>query len=272
MHRLISILAASLLALALGAPENPTDLLRKASAAYSQGDFVSAIELLENAGDRIQDPGMVAFNKAAALYRMGEFRSAELHYRECLEDAEDSRLACTLYNLANCLVRENGAQDPTGLTQAIDLYVRCLEQPSTTAMLASDARYNLELAKLLLKNAKTDSSQRLNAHPPVQDDRAAGTNSDEALRGTDDRGRQGLSDNGQPKSGSDRLQGERVSDRRPRAGKGNVPPIPDRPDQPPLSVDEARKRLKEAAERIAGEAREHRLRSVRQMPPHVKNW
>lgn len=67
--------------------------MRLGNAAFGQKDYDAAVNFFEAAEARTADPGLVAFNKAAALYRLGRYAEAERHYRMCLEDAEGPRKA-----------------------------------------------------------------------------------------------------------------------------------------------------------------------------------
>ena len=70
---------------------NPDDLVRLGNAAFERGDYGSAVGCYEKAEALITDPGLVAFNKGASLYRLDRYREAELHYRRCLSDATGPR-------------------------------------------------------------------------------------------------------------------------------------------------------------------------------------
>src|SRR6202011_3040441 len=100
--------------------------------------------------------GLVAFNKAAALYRLGRYGEAESYYARCLEDAGEDRLPQALYNLANCLVQQARDTDTGMLERAVANYERCLRQEPKDSGLAEDARANLELTKALLARAKAN--------------------------------------------------------------------------------------------------------------------
>ena len=110
------------------------------------------------------DPGLVAFNKAAALYRLGRFREAELHYRRCREDAVGARRAKLLYDLANCLVQRAGEHDAEALAEAIHLYDECRLDPNASrcfrTSLASSENPSRATSQIL-NRSNPDSRARL---------------------------------------------------------------------------------------------------------------
>jgi len=134
----------------------PDELLRRGNAAFRQDEHEAAVELYTRAEEWVTDPGLVAFNKAAALYRLGRFREAELHYRRCREDAAGARRAKLHYDLANCLVQRAGEHDAEALAEAIHLYDECRRDPNADASLTDDAQHNIEIAKLLRLRALTN--------------------------------------------------------------------------------------------------------------------
>src|SRR5947199_517822 len=101
MMRRLGLLVAAMLGLVLlgAAPDaNVERLLRDGNAAFDRGDYEQAVEFYSQAEDRATDPGQVAYNKATALYRLGQdekeegigdpasrFRKAEDHYRRSAE-------------------------------------------------------------------------------------------------------------------------------------------------------------------------------------------
>src|SRR6516164_1882882 len=98
------------LALVSAAPPEEADrLVRLGNEAFDREDYAAAMVYYTQAEDHITDPGLVAFNKGAALYRLGRFREAELHYLRCREDAAGERRARLLYDLANAILQQ--AQD-----------------------------------------------------------------------------------------------------------------------------------------------------------------
>jgi hypothetical protein len=207
---------------------------------------------------------------------MGQDRQAELHYRRCLEDAQGIRLARTYYNLGNCLVRQSRADNRKLLLEAIACYERCLDQAEPEAPLASDARHNLELAKLLLQSAKagrpqddsksaTDASDGRFPNPNEQ-------NAMEAMDGGDraemDRGEKAGRDSPLFGGAEDRRRSRRLT----QPGRGNLPPIPDEPVGSTLSPEDARDHLQKAADRIVGERRRLRAHGTQPMPANVRDW
>src|SRR5262249_30095499 len=83
-----------------------SNLLHQGIGAYDAENFKDAVTIFESAETETLDPGLIAFNKAAALYRLTEYADAARHYRRCLEDATGPRRARALYNLGNCLVQQ----------------------------------------------------------------------------------------------------------------------------------------------------------------------
>src|SRR5262249_49740921 len=146
--------AAPLLLLAGGSPPNPELQIRRGNEAFAAGDFQSSLDSYTAAEEQATDPGLVAFNKAAALYEQGRYREAELHYRRCAEDANGQRRQRMLYGLANCLCLEARSRDVARLHEAVRRYEECLEGSSLPDDLKDDANHNLELARILLAKAK----------------------------------------------------------------------------------------------------------------------
>jgi tetratricopeptide (TPR) repeat protein len=272
--RLVWIIPFGLWAAVFGLRRDPDDFLRRAHAAYISGDLEAAVQWCEQAEDRTHDPGLVAFNKAAALYHIGEYHQAELHYRRCLEDAQGSRLTGALYNLGNCLAKESDGTNRRLLLEAIRFYGLCLEAKDIEAGMVADARYNLELAKLLLESAKKSGAREEtdSTSPPDETHPPRGRNGNDSRLTEDDR-RRGTNPRGPADSARPNQTQEIPSSREMlQPGKGNLPPIPDDSKPVGLSAEEAREYLQKAADRIRAEHREHRRRSRAAMPANAKDW
>src|SRR3954471_8216204 len=149
----IGIAAALALVSASPAP-TPDDFIRDGNTAAEQGRWENALAFYDRAEERGTDPGMIAFNKATAYYRLNDYRRAESHFRMALDDAAipAERRAKALYNLGDCLVKQAGEKDLRLLRDAIRCYELCLDAAADEG-LRRDAEYNLELAKLLWNKA-----------------------------------------------------------------------------------------------------------------------
>ena len=133
-------------------------LLRQGDAAYARGDYAAAATLYDQAGDRTTDPGLVAFDLAAAQYRLALAsdadraplaREAEQSYRCCIAPG-DTRRAQALYGLGNALLLRADGHDADALRAAVEAYQQCLTVSNIDNDLADNARHNLERARLLL--------------------------------------------------------------------------------------------------------------------------
>jgi tetratricopeptide (TPR) repeat protein len=263
------LLAITAAALNAAPAADPDDLLRRATSAYDRGDFAAALDLCTRAEERSHDPGLVAYDKAAALYRLGHYRDAELHFRRCLDDAAGARRAGACYNLGNCLVQLAQGRDTKALTEAVRWYEQCLQRPDVDADLRASAEYNLEVAKLFLIEAQKKKEGR---------DSDAGENGNDpgAMKpGPTQPGADDLNTKPQPGTmGSDEQPGQQPlpTDQPPPPGVGNLPPIPDRDETVALSPEDALRYLQQAADRIQQERRAHERQTIKGPARGVKDW
>jgi tetratricopeptide (TPR) repeat protein len=280
------LLAAPLLlaALAPAPARDPEVLLREGSAAYERGDFAAAVALFEKAQVRATDPPLVAFNLACARYQLAiaedgstaQFHVAAQLFRCCLAP-DDPRRARALYGLGNCLLLASsgeGAPDPDGLRAAVESYELCLRD-AQDQRLRTDARYNLQRARLLL-------AQALAAAPETPEDSGGGEDSEPDPP-----------DNpaAQPQPGSEPAPGSKPDERSgatpieprpgdeltrtdapPAPGKGTLPPVPDKAEPAPLSPAQAAEHLRRAARRIRDERQAFRKGRARPAPAGVPDW
>src|SRR5262249_36018685 len=159
-----------LVLLAAAPPPDPEELVRQGNAAFAREDYAAAVDYYSRAEDGTLDPGLVAYNKAAALYRLAGqpdnaarrgslYREAELQYRCTLEGAAGARRAGALYGLGNSLLQQGLRRGPAVLQDAVRCYEECLREPELAPELADDARHNLELARLLWLQARENPSK-----------------------------------------------------------------------------------------------------------------
>jgi tetratricopeptide (TPR) repeat protein len=251
--------------------------LREGNSAFERGDYATAIEWYSLAEEPSADPGLVAFNKGAALYRLGRFREAELHYLRCREDATGERLARLFYDLANAVTQQASDHDAKRLQEAIGYYEECLHQDAASAELKEDARFNLELAKALLVRAKTSRDQ------PSSEDNDGGEGNPNLKDQAKERNRgRGNVQRGTPDPRSD-VRGARDRSNRgaenhqttsepPLPGVGNLPVLPDQDELAPLTPEDRSAYLEEVAAKILRERREHKQRSTGSASRALMDW
>ncbi len=254
------------------------ELIRRRNAA--------AVALYKEAETRATDPGLIAFNKACALYQLAlvsqspderrdYFRQAAQHYRCATEDAADRRRLRARFGLANSLVQ--GRPDEAGaLKDAIASYRDCLHNPALDEGTGIDVRHNLEVARLLLLRAQTksaDSEELKNIESGEKPKKPESKESDPKPPMTGDDGMKGDTTpkpTDQPADVKDGGKPQQTDKTTP--GLGKEPVLFDNSSAPSLSAAEADVQLKQAFARIQKEQRERRLRSARTPAGTVKDW
>jgi Ca-activated chloride channel family protein len=264
----LAALAAVCLVSAAPLPEVEA-LVRAGNAAFDRQEFDAALEHYKRAEALSPDPGLVAFNKAAAYYRLEQYREAELHYRRALEDdaAPDPRRARAHYDLGNALARQAGEQDAALLGEAVAAYRAALAEPGADVDLQKDVRHNLETAQLLWLKAKArqpesppdtpDGSEKPRPKPKAggpDETKQAGDGSDTDPDGTEQEGPEGPA-------------GKRPSK---HARAGPLRHLPNDERVVPLTAEEVRAHLERNAERIARERRDYYQQ--RPAPGAGKDW
>jgi tetratricopeptide (TPR) repeat protein len=284
-HRALGLAALALLLVGAAPDEDPEELVRKGNAAYVRGErasnakaaqkeFETALQFYTQAEQRTADPGLVAFNKAATLYRLGKFSDAEKCYRCCLEDgaAPTPRRLRALYDLGTSLLQGETNKDASSLRLAINCLRRCHKQ-TTDADLRERAGHNLELARLLLVKAASDPSNP-GPKPKPDDEEPQAKKSEEPPGPENDlQPQQGKGEGkGQPLP-HDPSKGEQkaVETREPSPGKGNLGTLPDTDELKTLDPRDTAAHLERAAQRIRANQREQRHSGARILP-NVKDW
>ena len=272
-----------LLGLPFGQEKSPERLLQEGHAAFARGDYVGAAQLYEQAEMHSTDPAEVAFYLAGAKYHLAvkmegpsaELQEAEHLYRCCL-DPRDPRRPHALCGLGNCLLHKAGNRDAAGLRAALACYDQCLQSAGTNEALATAARYNREKARLLLLQWQPPANGSASDRPPNEDMNSRWPPPDmprpQPLTanepGSEDRGDPRSANSGNPEDGKSTAK----SDQPPQPGKGNLEPIPDQVDAPPLSPHDAAEHLTLAAKKVLHERQTHHRRSERPASTGVKDW
>ncbi len=259
------------LALVSAAPVSmPEALVRLGNAAFGQKDYDAAVNFFEAAEARTADPGLVAFNKAAALYRLGHYAEAERHYRMCLEDAEGPRKAQALYGRGNSLVRLSEGRDARTLQEAVACYNQCLKLKDTDESLTENARHNLKMAELLLEQARSargpDANQPDKGNGPEKPNEQPGANPTPGDPTRDKRQGNAQRVPYQPAPGQKPVEGGDEHD----PGKGSYAVISDKAELVHMSTEDAAAHLRQAAERILYEHGQQR--SAKAPVSGVRDW
>jgi Ca-activated chloride channel family protein len=249
------------------------DLLQRGNVAFGHGDYETALDYYRQSEGRLADPGLLAFNEAAALYKLGRYREAEIHYWLTRQDATGERLSRALYDLGNAVFQQASSKDTPLLQRAIGFYEECLSHTEADPELLLNAQFNLQLARERLKKAKAEKENpsgelkpgtksgddsRPETQPPAIRD-GAGLERD---AGTGQRAVEGSENETKTNSQNAKQQG----------GIGNLPPVPDTDQLTPLTSFDTSAYLKRAAERILSEQRAHYGKSAFRPSQNLKDW
>jgi len=265
----MAVLLASLPA--LGAADGPgNDWLRRGNAAFDREDYDEALRCYAEAEARTTDPGAVAFNEAAALYRSDRFGEAERYYRRCLENARGPRLAQTLFNLGTCLLKQADEKNLDAFAQAVKCYEECLDQPGLAVSLRGRAENNLELARLLWLKARAEDPAKQSGNK--QQNKEPKTNNGKKQDDGGEDPQKGPQDPQDGKGDASRKDGQKGSDNDKKgAGKADLSTLPDNEQLVPMTVQETRALLDELSEQLR---QQRRARQRTMAPPagRVKDW
>ncbi len=276
----IGIIPAIALIISAAPPASPEEFIVAGNAAMQREDYENALQLYQQAEERGTDPGLIAFNKATAFYRLRDFRQAENHYRMALGDAAipEQRRAKGFFNLGDCLVEQAGEKDAKLLREAIRCYEHCLDSGPDEG-LRNDAIHNLELAKLLWIKARAESPEKptpnsedppeqpeQNRKDPTKDDSGpadAGPDSQKSNDPTFDKDPNGKD------SGKD--QSKKI-DTAPKPGPSHVPVVPDTDELVQRSPEDTRAALEQAEKRLRKERERNRMDLATPEKSNGKDW
>jgi tetratricopeptide (TPR) repeat protein len=289
------LIPAALVLVSAAPDPGAEDLVRRGNAAFDRGEYSEAARLYRLAEEHSSEPGLVAFNKATALYGQKEYDQAESHYWLCLGDAGPAverwlqkhpdrdlppalrhaagpRLSRVLYNVGTCLLQRSDGKDADAVEQAVALYDHCLRLGDGGDTLRENARHNLELAKELLrlnprppKRDKSKNGQTEDDQPPKKKDQPGSESSQD---GNPNKTRHGSQPTDEHADGKDDALA--TDERRP--GKGNLGTLPDQDELTKMSAADAEQHLRDEVKRILGERRDYQQQPTRDASPHVKDW
>jgi tetratricopeptide (TPR) repeat protein len=275
----ISFAGLAVVFVSAGPAKAPDDLIRQGNEAIARGEIDAAEGLYQQAEERADDPGLVAFNKGIALYRHGDHRRAELSFRRTLGDASipADRRERALYNLGNCLVREAGEADVKLLQAAIDSFELVLRESSDEGLRA-DSGHNLEIAKLLW--AKARARRPANERDPNWDEPREPNRPPPDPSKKEDAGNDSTSEGSKAPEAGAKIDPGKGPDpglapkETPKAvpGQGSLPVLPDTGEVPSLSQEDARIELKRTADRLQRERQKLREEAASGERIRANDW
>lgn len=243
--------------------------VRQGNAAFARQQYEEALQSYGKAGALTRDPGLIAFNQGAALYRLGRFDEAAAHYQRCLDDQAIPRTRRTRasYDLGTALIQA-GSDDRGRLEQAIAALRRCLDSGPPTDLQA-DARYNLELAKWLWLRAKpAPTTEPPNSPEQTPDKPPLGDPGGDADAKKNAAAHAGIADVGPDKNG---LEQPGLNAQKKKLAHGPLQVLPDNDKLTPLSSDETDAHLEQFLERMRRERRSY-WQLLAPAPPDLKDW
>lgn len=247
------------------------DAVRSGYAAFQRQEYDAAIAWYEGALKSSADPGRLAAELGAVCAQAERYSEAAAWFGRCLEDAQGQRRVKAAYGQATSLTHVGktvpGRRGVAILQQAMQMYEMTLrewaalssEEQEAFSHYKADTEHNRsitqQLLTLKLKEPEPPENTEVEA-PPVTSDALS-----EAEAGLN-RGARATPLAGQTSSSQGNDSGTSES----TAGRGNLPPLPDEEDAPPLGADDAQRRIDALMARLR-----QPLRST--LPkPGTKDW
>jgi Ca-activated chloride channel family protein len=239
------------------APPAQDEFVRQGNEAFERQDYEASLKYYERAEVLTQDPGLVAFNRAAAHYHLKNYREAMAGYRRCLDDDRINpwRRARAHFDLGNALLQQAG-DDAVLLSESAAAYRACLQQPIESQPggkeLLSDARHNLELAQLLWLRARPrpgktgpDDGDKRSTPKDKPDPKTAQDSAAETL------GNQVAPAPGDPSDATQKKDASSATVKSEKSRGGMVQVLPDQDPVRPMSIADTLTTLEREARRIA---------------------
>jgi tetratricopeptide (TPR) repeat protein len=238
------------------------ELIRQANAAFAREDFDESNRLYEAAEVVSADPGLVAFNRGAVMFKSQRYAEAARYYLLVLNDAAcpPERAAKAWYNRGTCLLRQSGATT-TVYRSAIACLERAFDSAAADAALKANARHNLELAKMLWNEARKKENKQDNPNNDLPPEDPRSEPPQRPLGSDSQIGEPDGSDGGgggtqvpkivqQPVAGAG-MKATPSNGQAPAPGAtGQIQPLEDKTNIQPLSPEETREHLRRTAERL----------------------
>jgi len=254
----LALMAASQ---ALGDPADP---VARGNRSYAEGDFGGAAASYQEALREDPRQPVARFNLADARFRSGDLDAAETGYRQ-LADAEGGieadypgLPAAAYYNLGNVHLARQQPQE------ALEAYIQSLLRDPGR----EDAKFNLELARLMLEQQQQqeqEQEQEGQQDQDAQDQRQDEQQPEREQSQEQEQEDQEPQDSGESESEQQDRQEQQESPGReePREGEEQPPPPAASPEEAPEAVDpEQLEQILRAVEEMERQAMEKQLQAI----------
>ncbi|HEV3144942.1 MAG TPA: tetratricopeptide repeat protein [Gemmataceae bacterium] len=274
-QKLFISLIASLAFALIGAHQADVavDYERRAEAAFAAGQYSEADFLYSRAEESSLEPGRTAFNHGVALFHLGRYRDAERLFQCSLEATSNGGDKAKIwFNLGTCLLYGSNGQDAIRLAEAMDCFHHCLTAAGDEG-LRDDARHNLELSKQFWRRLRQNEPPPEENEPPGNDSRPPDREPNTPMNSSPEASNSNSSGGSQRPASPAPSEGPKpIPTNQQHPGAGHLPPIPESEQLKPLSPQEARELLQQAAERIARERKAMQKAGVGNEPRGYPDW
>jgi len=148
------------------AASSSTDI-KEGNRYFKQGNYDTALERYQSAGEASPDSDIVNFNIGAAYYKKGQYQEAIDSFTKALNTEDKKTESDAIYNIANARYKLGSANAENDINSAVSLYRESLDYYKRAIELDegnSDAKYNHELVerklKVLLDKLKNQEQQQ----------------------------------------------------------------------------------------------------------------
>lgn len=163
---LVIIINAAMACAAWAQDASPQDLVRQANEQLRAGQYDEAIEKYKRAAELLPDAAEIAYNRAIGHYRKGDFENAKEQFITSLKTRDPQLEAKAKFNLGNCAYaaalanKDHIPEAVEDLKSAILHYMDAIESNPED----KDARINIEMAQLLMKDLLDKQKQQKEKH------------------------------------------------------------------------------------------------------------
>jgi len=245
-----------LIALLCIAADNVEDALQAGYRAFLNQQYEAAIAKYEQAMTQSPDPGRIACDLGCILAQAGRYTEAAQAFTRSMEDAQGLRRIRAAYGQATALthiaVRMQGKRAVAVLQRALQSYELVLrecssltsEEAGTWPSVKADTEHNRSIATALLTQKQKEPDPPNTEDDPLKNDPLLSQIIDPGGNGGAGRNAVPLTGRNSASSGTESGTSDSA------AGRGNLPPLPDDGQAPPISLDEANRRLDQLLQRL----------------------